>query len=179
MCVVHPVIIVLSSSLYLPYAFRIKPLGSGFFIFVYLLVASYIRGPMSCRIECTAHYLDAARLNHSTWAIALPPHGCGPPLVVCNFVVYYEKQIFSSWCMNEVRPPHVHQMSRTNPSTRPGLDLCGPTTTRSGSIPYMCTPPEFYSNKIFSHGCCLILSYFVPLKTGISRDSSATRSLQR
>ena len=52
--------------------------------------------------------------------------------------------------MYELHPPHVHQVSRTNPSTRPGLDLCRPSATPPGSIPYMCTPPEFYSCPILS-----------------------------
>ena len=30
---------------------------------------------------------------------------------------------------------------RTNPSTRPGLDLCWPTATPSGSVPCIATPP--------------------------------------
>ena len=76
--------------------------------------------------------------------------------------------------MYELHPPHVHQVSRTNPSTRPGLDLCWPPATPSGGTPYnICTPPEFYSC------CCQILSDFVLLKTRSTRDRSIPRSLQR
>ena len=65
------------------------------FVFVYLLVGSWIRGRTSCRMKCTARCPDAARLNHSPPVIALPQHRCEPARVVFNFVVYIIKSTSS------------------------------------------------------------------------------------
>ena len=87
--VVHPMGLVLRSGLYLPYV-QDQASWIRAFVFVYPLEASWITGPMSGRAKCTARYPDAARLNHSTRAIALLQHSCEPPSVVRNFVVHEE-----------------------------------------------------------------------------------------
>ena len=79
--------------------------------------------------------------------------------------------------MHELHPPCVHQVSRTNPSTRPGLDLCWPPATPSGSILHMCTPPESYSCQILSDvvGLCQILFPSKPVVCAIEISHAACK----
>ena len=133
---------------------------------------------MSCRIKCTAHYPDAARLDHSNRVIALPPQRCERPFGGTYLrrmlrraevlIMVYARAAPTACASSEPHEPK-HQAW-----AGPLLTSCNTFRAYTAYV----YPPWLLQLSDFV-GCCRIVTDFAPLKTRSTRDRSIPCSLQR